>query len=336
MTDYLAELLLDLPGKDPEINSLVHVASDKKITGFIGVITQAMVYEGRTLRAALGNSLAVDPEARDPMAAALLLRGFMKGPQDITLSDRANATSLAMWRSLRGHTLPLYSLDWLRVLRPAGYAAALAAQRGRHIGLLAPVARGIDGLIARRSGVGGSKWALAPSKSPAGLSVEDVDDDALLKVIPGLVAHVPLHPMWTPEGLRQVLAQAAQKSEVGKMARQVVRTKSGGLLGAYLYHVRPGAIARTLHVLPAKGQTDIVLDCLLADASARGAVAIGGRAQPDLIEPLMDRRASFASPQRCLFDARDKALLTPMLNGQAVITGLVGEYWTRLNGDGLR
>jgi hypothetical protein len=266
------------------------------------------------------------------MAAPLLLRGFLQGPQDLSLGDRANATSVAMWRSLRGPTFPHYSFDWLCVLHPAGYAAARAARRTSMARLFSPLARGLDRIIERRSA---ASEGAAPGRSVDSLKVEDVDDETLLSVIPELVAAAPLHPVWTPARLRRVLSDAAHKSQLGEMVRQVVRTRSGSLVGAYMYHVRRGDIATTVQVLARKGQAGPVLDRLLADAAARGAVAVGGRAQPALLEPLMDRHASFTSPQRCLADARDKALLAPLESGEAIVTGLVGEYWTRLNDDGL-
>lgn len=79
-----------------------------------------------------------------------------------------------------------------------------------------------------------------------------------------------------------------------------------------------------------------VLDLLLLDAYERGAAAIGGRAQPRLIEALMDRHARFSSAYRCVYRARDPEVLAAIQSGKAVIGGLVGEFWTRLNGDGLK
>jgi hypothetical protein len=327
---YLGELFLDLPDRDPEIEALVHLDATNRITGFIGIFSQSMVHMGRTIRVAIASSFAVDKRSHDPLAAPLLLRAFLQGPQDLSLGDRANSTSVAMWRSLRGPTFPYYSFDWLCVLHPVGYAAARAARRNSMARLMTPLARSLDRMMARRASGGAT-----PGRTVDRLKVEDVDDEALLDVIPELVAEAPLHPVWTPARLRRVLSDAAQKSQLGDVVRQVVRTRSGSLVGTYMYHVRSGDIATTVQVLARKGQAGPVLDCLLADATARGAVAVGGRAQPVLLEPLMERGASFTSPLRCLADARDKTLLAPLESGEAIVTGLVGEYWTRLNDDGL-
>ena len=334
LVSYIEQLFLDRPDRAPEINSLVHVDATNRVTGFIGVLTQNMSFHGRKLRLAMCNSFSVEKNSKDMMAAAHLLRAFIQGPQDLSLSDRCNPSSLAMWRALRGPSLPYYSLDWQRVLQPAGYLAAQAAARTGYARPLLPIASGVDRLIARAGKDG--QWALTSPKGAASLTVEDVDDDVLLDIIPELVAEVPLHPVWTEAGLRHILRDAAHKSELGTLVRQVVRGKGGRLVGAYLYHTRPRGIAETLHVLPARDQAPVVIDCLLQDAKSRGAVAVRGRAQPVLLEPLMDRHATFSSPMRCLAAARDPEVLAALNNGEAVVTGLVGEYWTRLNGDGLQ
>src|SRR5690606_14197736 len=99
--------------------------------------------------------------------------------------------------------------------------------------------------------------------------------------------------------------------------------------------LHPRGAAQVLHVLSAKGMAGPVLDSLLADAAERGAVAIGGRAQAGLLEPLMDRQAIFSAPTRCVVGTKDTGVLAAIERGDAVLGGLVGEFWTRLNGDNL-
>lgn len=77
MADYLGELLLDLPDKDPDIHSFVH-EQERPVPASWGS-SQHMSLGAETLRAAIGNSLAVDRGAVDPMAGARLCRSF-QGP----------------------------------------------------------------------------------------------------------------------------------------------------------------------------------------------------------------------------------------------------------------
>ncbi len=338
MADYLGQLLLDQPDRDPDIHSLVHEQEKGRITGFIGIVTQRMSLGGRTLRVALGNSLAVERDAVDPMAGARLCRGFFQGPQDITISDRANATSVSLWRGMGGDVLPLYSLDWLRVLRPMEAATFKLRRRLRLTGPTLPLVRGMDRLaagLARRRGHDIPETP-QPPRRPRGLTRRDADAETLAPAIRALVAEEVLHPVWSDAGLAAVLAQAGQKREFGQTVMQVVEDASGRSVGAYIYYLAPHGPAQVLHVLSTRAMIGPVLDLLLLDAYERGAAAIGGRAQPRLIEALMDRQARFSSAHRCVFRASDADVLSAVRGGEAVIGGLVGEFWTRLNGDGLR
>jgi hypothetical protein len=76
-----------------------------------------------------------------------------------------------------------------------------------------------------------------------------------------------------------------------------------------------------------------VLDRAIAYATDCGAVAIRGRAQPDFLDALAERRAVLVPQLATVVHARDKAVLEAFRNGTAFFTGLAGENWMRLNGD---
>jgi hypothetical protein len=337
MVDYLGQLLLDLPDRDPDINSLVHVDEGGQVNGFIGVFTQLMELDGRVLRAAMGNSFAVDPKAHDPLIGARLLRAYFRGPQDITISDRCNSISVGMWRGMGGRSLPTYSMEWHRTLRPVSAATARLRNRLKLRRATASVTSVLDRVVQRYARRRGKvQWEMpALPLRPPGLSRRDATDADLLAAIPALVAEARLHPVWSQAGLQTLLQHSARKSEFGETVRQVIHDRSGRLVGAYVYYVEAHGFAQVLHVLSAKGMAEPVLDILLADAAERGAVAIGGRAQENLLEPLMDRHAVLSGEYRCVFGSSDPAVLDAVSHGDAVVGGMVGELWTRLNGDGL-
>lgn len=337
MRTYLGQLLLDLPDRDPEINSLVHVDDEGVVNGFMGVFTQLMEVDGRILRAAIGNSLAVHPDARDPMVGARLLRSFFRGPQDITISDRCNAISVGMWRGMGGSSLPTFSMEWHRTLRPVSASTSRVRGRLKLRRVTAPLTSALDNLVGRYAKRRGKQQWVTPTLPlrPPGLTRRDATDAELLSAIPELVAASRLHPVWSEAGLRTVLTHSARKSEFGETIRQIVHDRSGRVAGAYVYYLQPHGFAQVLHVLPAKGMAEAILDILLADAAERGAVAIGGRAQASLLEPLMDRHAVLSGEYRCVFNSSDAAVLDAVGRGDAVIGGMVGEFWTRLNGDRL-
>jgi hypothetical protein len=67
----------------------------------------------------------VENTKNNAFAGAALLKTFMNGPQELSITDTANSISVALWTKLGGQQLPLESMDWLRVLRPAELALSL-------------------------------------------------------------------------------------------------------------------------------------------------------------------------------------------------------------------
>lgn len=331
---YLRELYLDAPVCDPEIASLVHVVSEGDISGFVGVNVLPMSHGSRKLRAAVCGSLMVDPRMNDPMAGARLLRTFLSGPQDISFSETANALSTQMWTKLRGAALPQYSLDWLRVIRPSAFMLDLASRRLGAAELLAPLARGLDGILRRRMRSDVLYWTGVPEASTGkgGLVVTEIDQAAFATLIAPLTRQFALQPEWSGQQLAYLLAEASRKPDYGETVFASACAASGAPVGAFLYHVRPGRIARVLQVLALPGQAGPVLDALIGHATQRGAAGLRGRTQPALLAAMLGRRIAFTQPAATVVHSRDEALMNAFLNGAGFFNGLAGEHWNRLAG----
>src|SRR5437016_308997 len=149
---YLAELFLHHPWYDSELASRVYVSPEGAVRGFIGVLPLRMCFRGKKIRAAVAGSLMVDNPQEHPLAGARLLRSFANGPQELSISESANRVSENLWQKLGGRTLPFESLEWLRILRPAGVALAFARDWFAPAALLRPLASIIDRVTQRTSG----------------------------------------------------------------------------------------------------------------------------------------------------------------------------------------
>lgn len=334
LTTYLRQHYLEVPGYDPAISPLVHVGGDGAISGFIGVNALPMSHEGRGLRAAICSSLMVEHRDSDPMAGARLLKAFLAGPQDISLSETASEVSAQMWSRLRGVELSGYSLDWLRVIRPAAFTVALASRKIGAARLLAPIANGVDRYIRGRMQGADLRWS-AVSESWAvkgGLKVTDIDQAGFAALLEPLTQQFALRPDWSAAPFAQILTEAAGTLDYGAPVFASVTTPSGRLIGAFFYHVRPGRIARVLQLLAMPGQAAPVLDCLIGHAAERGAAALSGRTQPALLEAMLGRRIAFAHLASSVVHSRDERLVNAYLEGQGFFNGLVGENWSRLVG----
>jgi hypothetical protein len=332
---HLADVYLDHPWYDPEIAARVHVNGEGRITGFVGVFPGRFEFRGQRLRAAIAGSLMVDDPEADPLAGARLLRSLIKGPQDISISETTNLLSQGLWERLGGSVVTLFSLDWFRVFHPGAAALSLLSERHPSAAILAPAAWIGDRLGDRLGGrLAGS---LTPAGPPARLKRDSAPSDSeLASAIGELARLVELRPAWSEEEIGWFLGHAASKERYGPVHRTIVRNGKGKLTGCYIYHGRPGGTGRVLQVLSRPDAVEGVVDCLLYDASEAGLSALRGRCTPQLTNALLKRSCIFVHRASTTIHTAQDNLAAAAERGDAMITGLAGESWTRLIGDNFR
>ncbi len=334
LPSYLRAIFLDNPNGDPDIHSRVHVRDDGRVTGFLGVLPLEMELEGRSIRAAVCSSFVTEDRETDPFAGARLLRAVLSGPQELTFGETINDVSAGMWKTMRGHLLADYSLDWLRVLRPASFALEVAAMRC--VGALR-VLHPITGLVDRTFSARGQGrvlhyYAPRPDKGDS-FSDEEASDAEFSQVARELVRHFRLRPVWGEENLLGMLSHAKHKRLHGEPVQRIVRAKGGRAVGLFLYHGNPGGIGRTLQIMALPGQEQIVIDRLIRNAYDRGLVAIRGRTQPAILRATLGMKCAFLHAASTIVHVRNPDLVRAATDGTAFFNGLCGESWTRLIGD---
>lgn len=328
---YLSELFLDGPNRDPDIHSHVHVGDDGRISGFIGALPLPLLVADRAVRGALCGTLMVDNHAGDPFAGARLMRAFLSGPQEISLTETANDIATTLWRTSRGKVLPQHSLEWLRIIRPAGFVTEMAAGAAGVMRVFKPLAKPVDAVI--RLGASGG-WASFPAAVPPGaLASVEVDDGLAVALLARFSETFTARPDWNRENLRRMVAESGRKALYGSMVRRAVRMRDGREIGMFLYYGDPGRVGRVVQVLFSPGQAGAVIDSMLAHASECGMVALRGRTQPALLEAMLGRRFMFLHASSSIVHSRDASLLEPFVAGKAFFNGFAGESWTRLIGD---
>jgi len=325
---HLVEAYLEHPWYDPEIAARVHVGDDGRVTGFVGVFPGRFVHDGKPVRAAIPGTLMVENPEREPLAGAKLLRSVIKGPQDISLSETTNDVSQALWTRLGGAIVPSMSLDWFRLFRPGAGVVAMFAERHAAASLLKPIAwlgDLVGGALAGR--------ALAPPETPKRFTIERSPSDlAFAEAVRALSERYAFRPDWSVEDILWFQRHAAPKERYGAMHRAVVRDARGGLVGCYLYHGQAGGAARVLQTLAAKNGEGAVLDCLLHDAAQNYIAVLRGRSTPDIAEALLPRATFFMHRAAMAIHPTRGAAADAIVNGDALLTGLAGESWTRLVG----
>jgi hypothetical protein len=328
LQQYLLELFFKAPWHDPELPSLVYIAPDGAVGGFIGVIPLRMSFRDMPIRAALASSIMVERPKDNPLAGARLLRAFMNGPQDLSFSDDASPISVAMWKKLGGQSVPLESMAWLRVLRPAGFALSILGDRIPLVKLAHPICLAIDSIAARFPS---NRFRLKTQGTARSIDV-DLNDDSLIEQLREFASAYSLRPTWDADSLRWLLNHAAQNHRHGSLVCRVVYGKAVRPLGCYLYYGRPHGVAHVLQIMASTDAAGIVLDSLLEHAHQSRCVAVRGRAHSRYIDALFSRDCIFFNGGAVLVHSRNADVIEVARSGDALMTGLAGEAWTRIAG----
>jgi len=326
---YFATAHFDHPWFDPETGSRVHVDGEGRVTGFIGVFPGRFTFGGKAIRAAIAGSLMVENPAREPLAGAKLLRAVVKGPQDISISETTNLVSQGLWEKLGGRVVPLLSLDWVRIFRPAAAGLSMLAERTPHLRMFAPAAWAGD----RISRPWTRTWFGAGELDRRFTTDTSPGDPEFTRALREVSAAIELRPDWNESGLAWLLDHAARKSRYGRCFRAIVRQNTGELVGCYIYHGKARGTGRVLQVLARPDWAEGVINCLFREAEGAGFSALRGRSTPQLANALIKRDCLFTHRSSTVVLTRNAALMEAVEGGRALITGLAGETWTRLVGD---
>lgn len=333
LQEYFRDIFFDNPWRGEGLPSLVYEDGERQIVGFLGVIPRRMRFRGESLRVAVATQLMVDESRCPAYAAARMLRRFLAGPQDLSLSDGANPAGEKLWRACGGEVAVLHSLQWTRVLRPAQHLRARLRQRPR-LALAAlpawPLAWSVDACL-ERSGL--SRWRPAPSAEAAALEEGTLDEHVLLQGIAQPCVRRALMPEYSAESLRWLLRHAADKRNHGRLRSAALRRPGGALAGWYLYYLERGGVAQVLQFGAMPGLAPAVIDRLLGRAFDEGAVAITGGVEPRFVKELSVARCGIAVPgcYTVLVHARREDIAQAVHGGDALLTRLEGEWWARFS-----
>ena len=327
---FFERTLLDQPWADPAIPSLVYV-EEGEIVGFIGSNVKRMRFDGDPITMACSAHQIAHPRVRNRAVGALLMRKYMSGPQDLTITDGATEPVRRMWEGLGGRTVHACCFSYVRVFRPWRLALGRVAERldvHRVESALAPMAAGLDwatAVVSRRS----------RRAAPPATDVEPLTPHRLLELLPAIDGTVRLrvdydlpYLDWLFQELNREQPTLWQRGvRRGKLWAEAVHS-GGRPVGWYVCQLRADLLCRVLQIAAAPAETDFVLTQLLHGASARGAAGVYGRVEPRLVGPLSVSRSFLRfSEGRMLVNAREPELVNTVIRGDALLTRLDGEWW---------
>jgi hypothetical protein len=346
LVSYFERTCLGHPWVDPEIPSLVYLDGEGKIVGFLGSHVRRLRLDGNEIRLACSGQLVVEPEARHGAAGALLTRRYLGGPQDLTITDGATGQIRRMWDRLGGETAGITSLAWTRVFRPWRFAArylvgVLEKRRvpaDRRDGLvhpgtgprwayllvraLSPVLSLLDAITAAVAG------RILRPRAPDAVTAEQLTPRAVIEQMRSLAQSLRLHPDYDEAFLTWLFDELASSTKRGRLVASLIRNRESGVLGWYVYYLKPGGISQVLQVaLFDRDDAREVLDHLFHHASENRSTALRGRVEPRLVEPLSRRWCILRHSGEALVHSQRADVLAALASREAMLTMLEGEWW---------
>jgi hypothetical protein len=319
--EFFDRTLLRAPLADPELPSLVYDDSRDGVVGVIGSHPRRYAHGEREVLLACSGPLIVRADHRPRGLGALLLRGYLAGPQDMTFNDRLIDDVHAIWRRLGGVTDAATSIGWRRVIAPVGAGAAALARRGRtrHRPPAGSVFAALDAAVGRRQ---------RPPRPEQG-RIEALREADLVALYAELSGEFPLRPAFGEGFLTELFGAMESVDLGGAVVRRMVRGEDGEVAGAYVMVVAVHGAAQVLEVVAGEDRAGLVLDHLLHDAAEQGAVEAAGRVEGRLLAALRSRRCSFGPDVWTMIQTRDIELRDAVFSGRALLTRLEGEWWMR-------
>lgn len=318
--DFFRQVLLEPPLADPEIPSLVYEDPEDGVVGVIGSHVRSFRHRDRPVRLGCSGPLVVHPDYRARGVGALLLRRYVKGPQDATFNDRMLDQVHDMWTMLGGVTDYTTTMGWIRILGPVSSSATRAFRRltGRHR---------LPGRAALSRVDAPTRKRRRPPR-PLG-STEKLDGAALIELVEGLGREFELRPDYDERFLRSLFCSMEAVSLDGSLVRHLVRDEGGGVAGAYVMFVAPHGVAEVLTVVASTARAGFVLDHLLYEAAVREASEVRGRVEAHLFRHLDSRGCRIGRDYWTIVQSQDPELVNAVLSGRALLNRFDGEWWMR-------
>jgi hypothetical protein len=320
LSTYFERTLFDHPWTDHDVPSLVFDAGDQRILGFIASHVRRLRINGRHIRMGCSGQLISDPRERHLGIGARLLRSYLMGPQELTITDGASDVVHEMWLRLGGYALYPGSLVWTRLFRPWRALADMRLERqGKHR-LLRIAGRAWPVLDAPTTRI------TRPPARPAGLRAEVLTPRSVIEHQGDVIGNARLMAAYDEPFLDWLFREMAAVRSRGTLVRRLLRVDDR-LLGWYVAYIKPQGMSQVIAIMATRGQLGTVLDCLFADAWHAGADAVEGRLEAQLYEPLSRRGCWLHHGARALFHSRDPEVLAAISLGRSALTRLDGEYW---------
>lgn len=175
-------------------------------------------------------------------------------------------------RAAGGVSVPLCSLDWFRLIRPArGLLELAAGSRSR------PWPRGLRPLTDAADLMGGNRLARRAITDDSGAVPVVAELDPQVTV--DRLARAPgfdLTPLYDAASFAWLLERCRDKAIGGRLRAMAVSEPQGRDLGWFVYYEKRPRVGEVVQLVANDGQLEAVLDAAIADAAAQGLALLRG------------------------------------------------------------
>ena len=320
------ELYFENPWIDSSLPSLV-VDEKGSIAGFLGVVPRRMSLGGQSFLTALGGNFVVHPDFRNSLAGLHLLRAYMSGGQDLSLTDSANDVSRTLLERLGFTTIMPFSVHWVRLLRPSRFASfAMSRLAGNAIATsLEFVARPFCAAMDRLAG-GLTFSPLCQIKSP--LRARELDVETLLCCQKEFRNGYSLWTEYDVHSLSWLLSfMARMKGHGDKLQAVLLCDQTLKTVGWYIYSSAPGRIGEVVQIGGERRRIKDILYRLFHDAWSHGVIALHGIVDRQLMAEFSEMNCFFTCRGGWMVaHSRKSTFLEPLNRGDAFLSRLDGEW----------
>jgi hypothetical protein len=325
LRSHLLEVFCRHPWPTPGLRSLVWEDEKGRIAGSLGVVPRKMFVGDAPVRGAVSHNFMVEPSRRSALVAVELLKHFLSGPQDFSISE-GNSLSRRMWELSGGQVSAVHSIQWIRPLRPARLLMSLLSGHG-----VPPLVARVLRPFCDVADFAACRYAASPFRREAPETTEEpLGVDSLLSCLGQISRNRFFRPGYDARSLDWLLEYLARRTTRGSLRKVLVRLRQE-VLGWYLYYRNPGGISEVVQI-GAKSQSAAiqVLKHLFEDARAERAVAVSGQLDPFLMPALSEEPCLLQRGRQgtwLLVHSRDDRILRSLQMGDAFFSRLEGEWW---------
>jgi hypothetical protein len=317
LSDFYQSVFLDSPFSCEGSPSLVS-ENHGEVDGFVGVLTRNFFAKNHSYQIRIGSRYMVSPTA-SALVGASLLRSATKGKLDLFFTDGANDEGRKAMLALGGEEVPLYSFQWLKIIRPFNWMARRLKQRSSIVGL---TLQGLSPFLDIPMRI----LPLTAFQVNEGHPTAPCDVEDLSYLYSHLPKDVLIKPLYQKTDLDWLINFCTGWKTRGEFYIRKV-TWSRNESAAFSGYLRGDGIFEILNLWALPNRRGDLLDALFHFVKGLRGVGVQGQIPGGFLSHLKTRGVLFKKGSWAMAKGKDSSLLHSLHAGKIYMGGFEGELW---------